>query len=76
MLLIDDVQFNLTMAKLIFEQNFGILCDLANDGEEAYEKILKKAECQDCRAYKLILVDINMPVLNGIELMKKLMRVE
>ncbi|CDW87974.1 histidine kinase [Stylonychia lemnae] len=71
-LIIDDNQFNLEIGKLVFEQNFGINCDLATDGQEGFNRIISKSNCRKCQAYKIILVDINMPVLNGIELMKKL----
>eukprot|EP00347_Sterkiella_histriomuscorum_P009478 403341058 len=76
-LLIDDNQFNQTTASLIFKSNFGVSCDLAYDGQEGYEKILKKKECRGCSGtYKIIVVDINMPILNGFELMMKLQQAE
>lgn len=71
-LIIDDNQFNLETAKLIIEKNLGLECDLAQDGEEGYMCIEKKAKCLSCKQYKFVLIDINMPVMNGIDLIKKL----
>ena len=38
--------------------------------------IVKKAKCPICKYYRLALVDINMPVMNGVELIKKLREAE
>lgn len=39
-----------------------MLSDEAHDGEEAYEKVVNSFKC--C-GYKLVLMDCNMPVLDG-----------
>ena len=58
-LLVDDSATNrLTVSTLIQDQ--GYCCDLANNGEEAL------ARCRETR-YDLILMDIIMPVMNGLQ---------
>ena len=61
---------------MMIERSCGFLCDLAHDGEEAYKMIFEKSKCLVCKAYRLVLIDINMPVMNGIELIKKLREAE
>nr|WP_321267387.1 EAL domain-containing protein [uncultured Sulfurimonas sp.] len=50
---------------LKFLNTFFSNIDVAEDGEEAYEKKLLKS-------YDIIITDINMPKLNGIELIEKI----
>ena len=76
MLIIDDNYFNLTTAKLIIEKNFGIRCEVSLSGLEAIEMIKKKSKCLECVGYMLLLIDINMPVMTGIELIRKLRELE
>lgn len=58
-LLVDDKLVNLTVGKLILEKT-GCVVELAGDGKEAYEKAVKGS-------YDLILMDIQMPVMDGVE---------
>ena len=44
-----------------------VKADEADNGELAIEAVKKRAKMICCRSYKLILMDINMPVMNGIE---------
>jgi len=37
------------------------------NGKEAIERVLKKAEDKCCGNYIIIIMDINMPIMNGIE---------
>lgn len=39
----------------------------AHNGQEAIEKVKALSMASCCKSYKLILMDINMPILNGIE---------
>ena len=62
-LIAEDFEFN---RKLLFEllKNYGLEIDFAKDGEEALGKI------QNNR-YDLVLMDITMPKLSGLEVAKK-----
>lgn len=46
-------------------QESGYKCDIASDGKEGFSKALDEA-------YELLLIDINLPYLNGIELTARL----
>ena len=39
----------------------------AQDGQEAIEQVLKHSNHLCCSGYSLVLMDLNMPVLGGIE---------
>jgi len=58
-LVAEDNMINQKLVKQIL-QRYGIEVDLANDGLQAFEKIKN-------RKYDLILMDIQMPVMDGIE---------
>lgn len=61
-LLVDDNEINLEIeAELL--QDVGILVDTAMDGSEALERISQS----DPGSYALILMDIQMPIMNGYE---------
>jgi signal transduction histidine kinase/CheY-like chemotaxis protein len=63
-LVVDDSEINLIFLVSMLEQ-LGCQVDSAMDGQEALELIHKNH-------YDLALVDINMPVMNGLELVKRL----
>lgn len=63
LLLEDDELFARTLVDFLKESNFDV--DIAIDGEEALSKSYEKY-------YDLYLFDINVPKLNGIELLKSL----
>lgn len=58
-LLADDVEVNLEVAQLLLH-SVGLQVDSARDGQEAVDKIRTTA-------YDLILMDVQMPVMNGLE---------
>jgi len=60
-LVVDDYDFNRNLHKLLLERE-GVQVTLASDGKEALEKY--KSMGNDY--YDLILMDINMPVMNGV----------
>lgn len=53
----------------MLQQNFGLKADTAISGKEAIEK-LRWRQRNRAASYKLILMDINMPVLDGVETTK------
>ena len=73
-LLCDDEKFNLNAIQNMLKK-YKINCDLCNNGKECIDSILtkKKLAC-GCKYnnYKLIFLDIMMPVMNGLEAAKKI----
>ena len=65
-LIVDDVYFNV-MAYTEILKSEGFNCNYAENGEVAIEMILKKE-------YKCVLMDCEMPVLNGWETTKRLIQ--
>ncbi len=68
-LIVDDQEISREILKDIVE-GFGFTADEAKDGEEAIERI-KNADMENL-PYDIILVDWNMPKLNGIKTIKKI----
>ncbi|MGZ7906297.1 response regulator [Haemophilus sp. SZY H53] len=64
-LLVDDVELTDLLAKIL--QLTGFEVDVANNGEEALEKLNE--------SHQLVLLDVMIPVLNGIETLKKIRQI-
>jgi len=64
-LLVEDEKDYYEIVSYIIKKNFGYDIDWAKDGKEGLDKILKNK-------YDLIIVDIGLPILNGIEVLKNL----
>ena len=64
----EDNAINQRITSLLL-QKFNIKCDIANNGQEAFEMYKKNK-------YKLILMDMQMPILDGIEATKKIREYE
>jgi len=67
-LLVEDNKTNQILMKIIIEE-FGLEYDIANDGLQAIEKFKKNK-------YNAILMDENMPIMNGIEATKEILGIE
>jgi two-component system chemotaxis response regulator CheY len=66
-LIIDDMSSMRMLIKLELKKISGMALDEAGDGQAAWEKLSAgPAE------YRLVLTDMNMPKLNGIDLIKKI----
>jgi signal transduction histidine kinase/CheY-like chemotaxis protein len=63
-LVVEDNPFNVLVAQSLLERS-GAIVDVANNGEEALEKIQPGK-------YRLILMDLNMPVMDGFEATRRL----
>lgn len=61
----DDVELTYLLAKIL--QLTGFEVDVANNGEEALEKLNE--------SHQLVLLDVMIPVLNGIETLKKIRQI-
>ena len=72
-LVVDDDPFNLLSAEVIIKK-LGFTSEKAFNGKEAVEMVVKRyknTQCHEkCKKYLLILMDYNMPVMNGIEATK------
>ena len=64
-LLVEDNEINIYVAQIILEKA-GCIVDVAKDGRQAIEKFSSSAEGY----YRAILMDVRMPVMNGIEATK------
>jgi signal transduction histidine kinase/ActR/RegA family two-component response regulator len=71
LLLVEDNALNQEIASEILS-DYGFLIEIANDGSEAVEK-MQSANPGD---YDIILMDIQMPVMNGYEATKKIRMLE
>lgn len=63
-LIVDDEKTNIEFYKIAFGKFFNI-CDVAYNGQEALDMYQK-----DTNYYDLIVTDIDMPILNGLELVE------
>lgn len=62
-LVVDDYEMNRMLIGELLNHNYGINADFANNGEEAVEMVQKNR-------YDLVLMDVNMPVMDGIQATK------
>ena len=65
-LLVDDNQMNLFVLSNYLSCT-NVKASITYNGKEAIESVLAKKQGKCCRDYKIIYMDINMPIMNGIE---------
>lgn len=68
-LIVDDNTFNVYSLKLIIEEAFFLPCDSAYSAKEALQ-LIKDRLADGKGVYKLILTDINMPEIDGLQMAK------
>ncbi|CAD8160015.1 unnamed protein product [Paramecium octaurelia] len=74
-LIVDDEIFNVfTFTKLLNKKNI-LDIDSASNGSECIEKLRKKKCCQTCSGYRLIFMDLEMPILNGFNASKEALKI-
>jgi len=63
---VDDNFFNLVPLELILRETFQLTVDKAQNGLDAVNKVRNDINKKCCNVrYKLILMDLNMPVMDG-----------
>jgi CheY-like chemotaxis protein len=73
---VDDNEFNIMALESIIKENFHAEIHTATNGQMAVEAYIKayEKECNcDDSVYKLIFMDINMPVMNGINATREIL---
>ena len=70
-LLVEDNELNREIAEELLKQ-YGFLVDIAENGAEAVEKVKNSAP----GTYDLVLMDIQMPVMNGYEATEQIRALE
>jgi len=71
LLLVDDIEVNREIAKMLLESE-GFIVDTAADGKEAVEKVA----ASKAGDYDAVLMDIQMPIMNGYQAAKKIRELE
>ena len=75
-ILIVDDQFINRFIILQFAERYNVNWDEAEDGEEAVNLIKLKAQNKCCKGYSLVLMDLNMPIMGGIEATKAIIELK
>jgi len=70
-LIVDDTECNLYVLQN-FLRSVDLVADEARNGIEALEKVKAKAQKDCCGSYKLIVMDVNMPLMDGVEATKRI----
>ena len=75
-LIVDDDAFNLLSLEMILK-NFHIRCLKAMNGKEAVECVVNQ-NCSSlrCRGFKLIFMDYQMPIMDGVESAKEILKLK
>ncbi|CAD8122224.1 unnamed protein product [Paramecium sonneborni] len=78
-LIVDDEEFNIEVLSHMVQQ-LGFNIDSAFNGKQALEKVqtqlLKRCNKLNCVGYNCILMDINMPMMNGWETVQRIRQIE
>ena len=72
-LIVDDNDLNLLVLRNLLKKE-GFHCDEAKNGKMAYEKCKTRLQANNNSCYRLILMDLQMPIMDGIEATHKIFR--
>lgn len=75
-LIVDDNLFNIIPLEEMLKNNMRIQVDKALNGQQAVEMFktnINKRCCQN--RYKLVLMDLNMPIMDGYDATKKIIKI-
>ena len=70
-LVVDDNDTNIFAAEMMLRKE-GLKCTKAINGCDAIEKAVKASQCPTCKGFELILMDCDMPIMNGYEASERL----
>ncbi|CDW79185.1 multi-sensor hybrid histidine kinase [Stylonychia lemnae] len=75
-LVVDDCAFNIDILSMMLHQLFDLKIDFAMSGHDAIKKVKSRLFLSQTdnriQMYKLIIMDINMPVMDGVEATKNI----
>lgn len=72
-LLVEDSVEDAKLTRLAFAKaNIPVIIDVVQDGEECFKFLKKKAPYDSAIEPDLILLDLNMPKVNGIQVLEKI----
>jgi CheY-like chemotaxis protein len=72
-LLVDDNEGDILLTKEAFEESkVKITISVAKNGKEALDFLFKRGVFTDAKKPDLILLDINMPIINGHEVLRQI----
>jgi PleD family two-component response regulator len=65
-LCVDDNSLNIMVTRGFLKKK-GYDCDEAHNGKEAVQMVTSASQRRCCSGYKLVLMDIEMPIMNGYQ---------
>ena len=72
-LLVEDNEGDILLTREAFEESkISIYLDIARNGKEALDFLYKRNNFNDAHTPNLILLDINLPIFNGLEVLRQI----
>jgi CheY-like chemotaxis protein len=68
-LIVDDIDMNRYVIKEILRSKFGLNSDEATNGKDCLKVIKERSISECCGNYKVIFMDFEMPIMNGLEVL-------